>query len=83
MARKAAAKQEAKEKITKDMTLGEVLTRHPETAEVMMSRGLHCVGCSVAAWETIEQGAANHGMSAKQITDMLKDMNKVAKKKKS
>lgn len=69
------------DKITADMTLGEVVQKHPETAEVMLSYGLHCIGCHVAAHETIEQGCKTHGMTDKQITEMLEKMNKAIKKK--
>ncbi len=62
-------------RITKDMTLGDIISRYPETAEIMMKRGLHCVGCHVAAFETLEQGAKAHGMSDKDIESMLKEMN--------
>ena len=65
-------------KITKDMKLGDIVTRFPETAHIMMKYGLHCVGCHVAAWETLEQGARAHGMSGKDMESMLKEMNDVA-----
>lgn len=67
------------EKIAKDMTLGEVVVKFPETVKIMMSYGLHCVGCHVAAYETIEQGSAAHGMDEAQIKKMLKEMNAALK----
>lgn len=75
-------KKEKKGKITKSMTLGEVVTRFPESAEVMLKHGLHCVGCHVAAFETVEQGCKAHGMSDKSIEKMVKEMNNVISKKK-
>jgi len=71
-----------KKKITKDMTLGEIVKNYPETAEIMLKHGLHCVGCHVAAWETLEQGAGAHGMKEKEIESMLNEMNKLVKNKK-
>ena len=70
-------------KITKDMTLGDVVSKYPEAAQVMLKYGLHCVGCHVAAFETVEQGAMAHGMDREQIDKMLKEMNGVIKKKTS
>ena len=67
-------------KITKDMTLGEVITRYPESAEVMMEYGLHCIGCHVAAWESVEEGAKAHGLDDKQVKEMLDKMNKIVDK---
>lgn len=67
-------------KITKDMTLGEVVSKYPATAEVMMKRGLHCIGCGVAAFETIEQGAYAHGMNKKELDNMVREINNVISK---
>lgn len=71
----------AKERITKDMQLGELVSRYPEAAQVMLKHGMHCVGCHMAAWETIEQGAKSHGMNEKQVDELVKEMNSVAGKK--
>lgn len=63
----------AKEKITKDMLIGEVVKKYPKTVNVMMDYGLQCVGCHVAAWETVEQGAQSHGIN---VDKMVREMNK-------
>jgi len=68
-------------KITREMTLGEIVMKHPETTEVMLKYGLHCIGCHVASWETIEQGAMAHGMNEKEIKEMMQKLNKVINKK--
>jgi len=69
----------AKQKITGKMTFQEALTKHPESASVIMKHGLHCIGCHIAATETIEQGASAHGLSEKDIQKMIKEMNETAK----
>jgi len=71
----------AKEKITKDMQLGELVSKYPEAAQVMLKHGMHCIGCQMSAWETIEQGAKGHGMNDKQLDEMVKEMNDSLKKK--
>ncbi|NIM98754.1 MAG: DUF1858 domain-containing protein [candidate division Zixibacteria bacterium] len=63
--------QEAK--ITKDMTFGEVLKKHPETVKTFFEYGMHCFGCHLAVDETIEQGALAHGVAVDQLID---DLNK-------
>ena len=63
-------------KITKDMKMGEVLREHPETTQVFLEHGLHCVGCQVAFMETIEQGATAHGID---LDKLLKDLNDAVK----
>ena len=68
--------------IHKDMTMGEILQKFPATAEVMMNHGLHCVGCHVATWETLEQGIIGHGGNSEQIESLVRDMNEFVKNQK-
>lgn len=68
-------------KIKKDMALGELVSKYPQAARVMLEHGLHCIGCHMAAMETIEEGAKSHGMSAEEIDKMIKEMNKIILKK--
>lgn len=61
-----------KMKITKDMTIGEVMRDYPETAEVLMKNGLRCIGCVMAMMETLEQGTKSHGINLEKL---LKELN--------
>ena len=69
-------------KITKKMTLGEVITKYPETVEIFLNAGMHCFGCHIAQFETIEDGAKAHGMCEKELDKLIDDLNKVVKNKK-
>ena len=64
--------------ITKDTTIEEVVSKYPETMMVFMKHGLHCVGCHVSAFESIEQGAMVHGIDADAL---VADINKVISQK--
>jgi len=64
-------------KITKDMAIGEVISKHPESVEVFLKNGLGCIGCGMAQLESIEQGAKAHGIDVKKL---ISDLNKVVKK---
>ena len=63
--------------VTNDMIIGEVAKNFPETIEVMLKHGLHCIGCSANPLETIEQGSTGHGMEGAEMQEMLWEMNKV------
>ncbi len=63
------------------MTIGDVIKKYPNTAEIMLGYGLQCVGCSVNPYETIEQGALGHGMTEDTVEELLEDMNMVVTKK--
>jgi len=60
-------------KITKEMTFGEVLNKYPETVKTFFMYGMHCFGCHLSVEETIEQGALAHGVPIDQLID---DLNK-------
>ena len=64
--------------VTKEMSIGEIVAKHPETASTFMEWGLHCYGCAVARYETLEQGAAAHGIS---VDDFVVALNKVVEAK--
>ena len=68
--------KKSEKKITKDMLIGDAVRVHPSVAAVMFEYGLHCIGCAVSTMETIEQGCVAHGLSEKQINEMVEKINK-------
>lgn len=63
-------------KITKEMTFEEILSLKKEkAAEILFGAGMHCIGCPSARYETLEQGCLSHGMSKKQIEEIIKKLN--------
>ena len=58
--------------INAEMAIGEVLKKHPESLKVFLSHGLMCVGCAVARFENIRQGATAHGID---VDTLIKDLN--------
>ncbi len=62
-------------KITKEMGIIEVVQKYPKAAAVLMQHGMGCMGCAAAHFESIEQGAAAHGID---IVKLVEDLNKVA-----
>jgi len=71
-------KNETKNKnvISKDITFAELLEKHPSAANILFESGLHCIGCGMAMYETLEQGCLAHGMNKKQIGGLIKKLNK-------
>jgi|WetSurMetagenome_2_1015567.scaffolds.fasta_scaffold47883_3 hydroxylamine reductase len=61
--------------ITKDMTFAELFEKKPEAMNVLFEAGLHCIGCHMSAYETIEQGCQTHGMNKKEIDELIKKLN--------
>ena len=65
--------------ITKDVKIEEIVTQYPETMMVFMKHGLHCVGCHVSSFESIEDGAIAHGIN---VDALVADLNKVISSRK-
>ena len=53
--------------ITKDKIIGELLDVKPEAAEILLSMGMHCLGCPSARGETIAQACEVHGVDVDEI----------------
>jgi hybrid cluster-associated redox disulfide protein len=58
-------------KITKDMTIGEVVRQFPDSVAVLMGFGMGCVGCPSAQAETLEEAAAVHGLNLDELMAKL------------
>lgn len=62
-------------KIQKDMIVGDVVALFPEASEILMSYGLHCVGCHANAFESIEQGLFGHGYDEQHLENLINELN--------
>ena len=57
--------------ITKDMTIGDLLSVKPDVAPVLMDIGMHCLGCPASRGETIEEAAMVHGLDADELISRM------------
>lgn len=42
-------------KFSKETKIGEILEQAPEKAEILLSAGMHCLGCPASQAETLEE----------------------------
>jgi len=63
-------------KITKTTKLSDVMNINPNAAETLFESGLGCIGCAMATEETVEEGCLAHGMTPKQVEELIKKLNK-------
>ena len=71
-----------KEKVTKNMTFNEILQKNPESVMVLLEKGMHCIGCGMAGFETLEQGALAHGLDPDELVKELNGNEGTKKEKK-
>lgn len=58
-------------KITKDMTIGQLLMAFPQVAPVLLEVGMHCLGCPSAQAESLEDAAMVHGLDADLLVEKI------------
>ena len=59
------------ETVTPDTLIGDMVLFHPETAELLFSIGMHCVGCPSSGVETVSEAAEVHGLDADELVSRL------------
>nr|WP_027872249.1 hydroxylamine reductase [[Eubacterium] cellulosolvens] len=59
--------------IRPDMIVGDIVQQYPQLVDVMMSCGLHCIGCGVSQVETLEEACMTHGLDVYDMLDVLND----------
>ncbi|BDU50658.1 DUF1858 domain-containing protein [Haliovirga abyssi] len=61
-------------KVTTDMNILEAVQKYPEINGVFAKYGLGCIGCMVAAGESIGEGISAHGLNADVIVDEINEI---------
>ena len=61
-------------KVTKDMSIIDIVQNHPETLEIFAKYGMGCIGCAAAKFENLEAGAKVHGFDADEMVAEINEM---------
>ena len=57
--------------ITKQTTMGELLTYDRGVAIVLMQAGMHCIGCPSSIHESLEEACMVHGLNADEVLSQI------------
>lgn len=60
-------------RITKDTTIGEALQIDAGIIPILMGIGMHCVGCTSSAGETLEEAAMVHGIDPDMLIEEIQN----------
>ena len=55
----------------KDTTIGEILEKAPEKAEILLESGMHCLGSPASQMETLEEACGVHGIDVQEVIAKL------------
>ena len=53
------------------MTIEEVLTIKPNSEEILLGFGMHCLGCPCSRAESIEDACMVHGINVDELIEKL------------
>lgn len=59
--------------VTKDMSIGDVLKKDQNTANIFMEYGMHCLGCPHATAESIEAAGTVHAIDVDGLVGKLNE----------
>jgi len=65
-------KTSKKNELSPDSNIMEVIQNFPKAAEIMMEKGLPCVGCAAARFEKISDIASEFGIDAQELVEEIK-----------
>ena len=60
-------------KITAETLVGQIVNEHPEAAPVLLSIGMHCLGCPASQMESLADAAAVHGFNPDDVVKAVND----------
>ena len=66
-------------RITKDMIISDIIDIHMGCIPILLSEGMHCVGCPSAQGESLEEACLVHGLDADALAKKLNDFVKTSK----
>ncbi len=59
--------------ITKKTLIGEMLQQDTGIANVLMSAGMHCIGCPASQMESLEEACMVHGMNPDAVLNAINE----------
>lgn len=60
-------------KVSKDMLIGDIVRIDDGIIPILLSSGMHCIGCPSAQGESLEEAAMVHGLNADELVAEIND----------
>jgi|GEM_PF-186345 len=65
-------------KITKDITIEDLVEGVPQSVKYLMNKGIKCIACGEPIWGTLEDAAKEKGFSDKDIEKFVEELQEFA-----
>ena len=63
----------AEQYVTGETLIGGIVTKYPEAVEILLSIGMHCLGCPHSRAESLEEACMVHGIPADQVIEAINE----------
>ena len=61
-------------KITKEISIEELVENVPESVKYLMEKGIKCIACGEQIWGTLEDAAKEKNLSDEEIITIINDL---------
>ena len=61
------------DQVTKDTKIGELLRIDADVAPILLSIGMHCLGCPASQGESLEEAAMVHGIDIDELMNAIQN----------
>ncbi len=65
------------QKITKEITIEELVVLKPEAVTYLMEKGIRCLVCGEPIWGTLESAAKEKGFNENEIEKFVEEINQL------
>ncbi|MBR3099291.1 MAG: DUF1858 domain-containing protein [Clostridia bacterium] len=59
--------------VTEKTLVGEIVMKYPEAIDILMSIGMHCLGCPASQMESLEDACMVHGFEVGPVVDAINE----------
>ncbi len=66
---------ESHSKITKDISIEDLIIQKPSSIKYLMDKGIRCLVCGEPIWGTLESAAKEKGFDDKEIQIIVNELN--------
>ncbi len=57
--------------VTKEMTIGQIISIDQNIIAILLHYGMHCIGCPSAQGESLEEACMVHGLKVEPLVDEI------------
>ncbi len=57
--------------VTEETLIGEIVANYPECIEILMSIGMHCLGCPASRMESLADACMVHGLNPAPVVEAI------------